>query len=288
MSTFDTPGPITATVTLPIGELRIVATDRPDTTVEVRSTEADRPHADAVRVDLVGRELHVTGRPFGLLAKLTPGTPGRSIEVEIGLPAGSDLTATTQYGGVTASGRLGSCAITARYGDVVLEDTADAGVTVGYGSIRITGAVDGDAEMSTGYGPVQIGRITGAGTLRSRHGSIRVEEILGDADLTGTYEAIDVDTAAGDVRVRTTHGSVRLGRVARGEVTMSSTHGRLEVGIADGSAAWLDVDTAGRISNDLEPRDDPDGSSETVSVHARSQDGAIVVRRVRPVQRSTA
>ncbi|GLZ55874.1 DUF4097 family beta strand repeat-containing protein [Actinomycetospora sp. NBRC 106378] len=287
MPTFDTPGPVAATVTLPIGELRVVASDRTDTTVEVRSTEADRAQADAVRVDLVDRDLRVTGRPLGLLAKLTPGTPGRSIEVVIGLPSGSALTATTHYGAVTASGRLGTCAVTARYGDVLLEDTADTTVTVGYGQARVA-AVDGDAAMTTDYGAVQVGRIAGTASLRSRHGSIRVDEIVGDADLTGTYEPIDVDTAQGDVRVRTTHGAVRLGSVARGEVTLSSTHGRLEVGIAADSAAWLDVDTAGRISNDLTPRDDPDGFAETVSVHARSQDGAIVLRRVGPSQGSTS
>ena len=71
-----------------------------------------------------------------------------------------------------------------------------------------------------------------------------------------------------------------MGRVARGEVSLTSSHGRLEVGIAGTSAAWLDVDTNGRISNDLEPRDDPSGFAETVSVHARSQDGNVVIRRV--------
>ena len=50
MTTFDTPGPITATVDLPIGELHVVASDRTDTTVEVHSNVADRKQADAVRV----------------------------------------------------------------------------------------------------------------------------------------------------------------------------------------------------------------------------------------------
>lgn len=280
MPTFDTPEPITATVTLPIGELRVVATDRPDTTVEVRSTVGDRPHADAVRIELLDRELHVTGRPLGLLAKLTPGTPGRSIEVEIALPTGSALTASTGYGDVTAVGRLGDCAVEARYGDVRLEDTARATVSVGYGQARVTGDVEGDAHLTADHGGVQVGRVGGSATLRSKHGSIRVGEIVGDADLTGGYEAIDVDVVQTDVRVRTTYGGVRLGRAARGEVTLTSTHGRLEVGIAGTSAAWLDIDTRGRVSNDLAPRDDPDGFAETVSVHARSQDGAVVVRRV--------
>ena len=280
MPTFDTPEPITATVHLPIGELRVVATDRADTTVEVHSTAADRAQADAVRIDLDGRELHVAGRPLGLLAKLAPGTPGRSIEVEIGLPTGSALVASTTYGGVTTAGRLGACDVRARYGDVRLEDAASATVVVGYGQARVTGTVEGDAELAADHGGVQVGRVGGAATLRSRHGTVRADEIVGDADLTGGYEAIDVDAVQGDTRARTTHGGVRVGRVARGEVRLTSTHGRLEVGVAATSAAWLDVDTGGRISNDLTPRDDPGGFAETVSVQARSQDGPIVIRRV--------
>ena len=42
MPTFDTPEPITATVDLPIGEIRVVASARSDTTVDVRSAASDR------------------------------------------------------------------------------------------------------------------------------------------------------------------------------------------------------------------------------------------------------
>ena len=279
MPTFDTPAPITATVELPIGELRVTASERADTTVEVRSNAEDAKQADAVRVELVGDALRVTGPSLGILQKLTPKTPGRSLEIEIALPVGSALSVRSSYGGLRADGRLGACTVHARYGDVRIEDAASATLSVGYGQARVSGSVDGDADLSADHGGVQVGRVGGSATLRSKHGTIRADEIAGEARLTGGYGDIDVDVLGSGAQVRSAYGNVRLGRVARGEVSLTSSHGRMELGIADTSAVWLDVDTRGRVSNDLTARDDASGFAESVSVHARSQDGTVVIRR---------
>lgn len=280
MPTFETPTPITATVELPIGELRVIASDRTDTTVDVDSTPEDRAQAGAIRVELVGSELRVTGPSLGLLQKLTPKTPGRSITVEIGLPTGSTLAVRSGYGGVRTEGRLGGCDLYTKFGDVRVEDAASATLATGFGHARVTGTVDGDADLSSDHGGVRVHRVGGEANLRSKHGDIRADEIAGEAQLTGGYGAIEVDVMEAGGRIRTTYGAVRLGRVARGDVSLTSSHGPLEIGIAGTSAAWLDVDTGGRVSNDLAPREDPSGFAETVSVHARSQDGAIVIHRV--------
>lgn len=279
MPTFDTPEPITAIVELPLGELRVVATARSDTYVEVRSAPADQAQADAVRIELVGNELRVTGAPLGLLQKLTPKTPGRSIEVEIALPTDSSLIADTTYGPVTAEGRLGTCKTRARYGDIRLEHAASVELAADYGQARVTGRVDGDADVAADHGGVRVAHVGGAATLRSKHGTIRADALAGEAQLIGTHQDIDVEAIEANARVRTAYGSARLGRVARGEVTMTSTHGRLEIGVAGTSAAWLDLDTGGRVSNALTSRDDPTGFSETVSVNARSRHGDIAIRR---------
>ncbi|WP_224392437.1 DUF4097 family beta strand repeat-containing protein [Pseudonocardia sp. ICBG1293] len=280
MPTYQTPEPVTAVVDLTIGELRVTASDRTDTVVEVRSSEADRAHADRVRVELTGRELHVTGPPLGLLQKLTPRTPGRSIEVGIALPAGSALTATTAYGGIVVEGPLGACEARTRYGDVRVDDAGSADLTADHGHVRIGGTVTGDATVRSDHGGMRVHRIDGTATLTSKHGDIRAEELAGEAVLTGTHGTVDVDELGAGARVRTAYGAVRLGRVHRGEVSLTSTHGRLEIGIAAGSAAWLDLDTTGRVGNDLDPRDAPDGDGvDTVTVHARSREGDIVVRR---------
>lgn len=278
MPGYDTPEPVTAIVDLAIGDLRVTASDRADTVVEVHSSAADRAHADQVRVELTGRELRVTGPRLGLLQRFTPGTPGRTVEVEIALPAGSALTASTGYGSVVAEGALGECTATTRYGDIRIDDAASADLSTAYGHVRIGGTVTGDATVRSDHGGMQIHRVGGSATLSSKHGVVRADELTGDVEVTSTHGPIDVDELGAGGRVRTAYGDVRLGRVRRGELSLTSTHGRLEVGVAEGSAAWLDLDTTGRIGNDLDPREAPDGG-DTVTVHARSREGDIVVRR---------
>lgn len=278
MPTFDTPDPITVTVELPIGELRVVPGDRTDTSVEVHAAPADRAQADAVRIELTGTELRVAGPPLGLLQKLTPRTPGRSVAVQIDLPAGSAPDARTSYGGSAPRARSVR-AIRSGYGDVRVETTASADLTVGYGEVRVSGRIDGDATLTADHGGIRVADVGGAAVPRSKHGSVRADVLAGTAELTGTHGAIDIDVVEADTRVRTAYGSVRLGPVTRGEVDLTSTHGRLEIGVAAGTALWLDADTAGRIGNDLTARDDPAGFTETVAVHARSREGDIVIRR---------
>ena len=72
MPTFDTPGPISVTVELGVGDLRVTATDRTDTVVEVRPSDpgkkADVAAAEQTRVEYANGALLVKTpkgwRPF--------------------------------------------------------------------------------------------------------------------------------------------------------------------------------------------------------------------------------
>ncbi|MEJ2860033.1 DUF4097 family beta strand repeat-containing protein [Actinomycetospora flava] len=278
MPTFDTPTPITATIDLPIGEVRIVATDRPDTTVEVHHSPADKAEAEAVAIEMIGDELRVQGRRLGLRA-LRFGTPGRSLEVEIGLPTGSAVSVRTTYGGIQVDGRLAGCRARATYGDVRLENAAAADLATSYGQVRVTGTVTGDATVDAEHGDVRVHRVEGDAALSTKHGSVHLDDGGGTVRLTGVHGELEVETAAGDVEARSAYGGVRLHRVVRGEVSLTSTYGRLEVGVDPASAVWLDADTRGTVRNALEARPGPEGFAETVAIHARSRDGDVVVRR---------
>ncbi|GAA4941664.1 putative adhesin [Actinomycetospora succinea] len=278
MPTFDTPEPITATIDLPIGEVRVVATDRPDTTVEVHHSPADQAEAEAVSVEMLGAELRVQGRRLGLRA-LRIRTPGRSLEVEIGLPSDSSVSARTTYGNIAVEGRIAGCRAQATYGDVRIEDAAAADLATSYGQVRVTGAVEGDATVSAEHGDVRVHRIGGDADLTTKHGGVHLDDAGGTVRLTGVHGDLEVDAAAGDVVARSAYGAVRLARVIRGEVSLTSTYGRLEIGVDPASAVWLDADTRGQVRNALEPRPSPEGFAETVAIHARSRDGDVVVRR---------
>ena len=65
MPSFDTPGPISVSLTLNIGDVRLVATDRDTSTVEVRPTDptdkADVKAADQTQVEFSAGKLLVKG-----------------------------------------------------------------------------------------------------------------------------------------------------------------------------------------------------------------------------------
>ena len=60
MPTFDTPGPISAVIDLVVGDARITASDRDDTVVEIRPSDAS--HEQDVRVAEQTRVEYSAGR----------------------------------------------------------------------------------------------------------------------------------------------------------------------------------------------------------------------------------
>jgi ABC-2 type transport system ATP-binding protein len=67
------------------------------------------------------------------------------------------------------------------------------------------------------------------------------------------------------VGAKSANGDVRLGDVVRGSVVLETQLGDLEVGIREGTAAWLDVRAnAGRVHNALESGEAPESPAEAV------------------------
>jgi hypothetical protein len=102
----------------------------------------------------------------------------------------------------------------------------------------------------------------------------------GDLRLNAANGSIVVERSFASVVAKTASGDVRLGEVVRGSVVMESKMGDLEIGIPEGTAAWLDVSaSAGRVDNTLDAADAPDGSAQTAEVRARTVLGDILIRR---------
>ena len=82
------------------------------------------------------------------------------------------------------------------------------------------------------------------------------------------------------VAAKSANGAIRLGAVQRGPVVAETAMGAVEIGIADGTAAWLDLDTRyGHLHNALETAGPPAAGEETVEVRARTSYGDITIRR---------
>jgi hypothetical protein len=281
MPTFDTPEPISVTVELGVGDLRIVASDRTDTTVEVRPSDAtkkaDVTAAEHTLVEYAGGRLLIKAPKSWRQYTFRGG--GESIDVQIGLPAGSHLRGETGVAALRCQGRLGECRYKTGAGDLQLDQAGAVQLRTGIGDITLEQA-DGDAEVTTGSGSVRINRIDGPAVVKNSNGDTWIGEITGNLRVNAANGRISVDRACETVAAKSANGDVRLGEVAHGTVLAETALGKVEIGIRDGVAAWLDLNTRfGSVHNDLGPTERPGPGEDAVEVRARTSFGDITINR---------
>jgi DUF4097 and DUF4098 domain-containing protein YvlB len=106
--------------------------------------------------------------------------------------------------------------------------------------------------------------------------------VTGDLRVSGAHGDIDVARAEGSVAAKTAHGTLRVAEVARGTVELETGHGAIEVGIREGTAAWLDVSSgSGQVRNALTASETPEKIEDSIAVHARTRLGNIGALRAR-------
>lgn len=279
MPTFDTPEPITATIEPGIGYVTIVAGDRADTVVEVRPTnpdnESDVDAAKRTTVDFAANALTVRGPK---LNPLSWSSKTRSIDVTIELPTASHIHAKSGMGDLTATGRLGDLSYRAGLGHVQFDEAATLSVTSGTGNV-VGNRITGQATVSTASGRLHLGEL-GGGSLKNSNGSTVVGAALGPVKVRAANGDITVEEAADDVEAKAANGAVRVLDAQRGTLTLETATGEIEVGIHEGTAAWLDVKTKfGRVRNDLTASGPPPEDADRVEIHASTAVGDVIVRR---------
>ncbi len=280
MPTFDTPQPVSARLSLGfvVANVRVTASDRTDTTVDVQpmdaSSKADVKVAEQTRIEYADGRLEVRAPKLSTLFGRTG-----SVDVTITLPSGSRLQGETGMGELLCEGRLGECRFKTGYGEIRLDQAGAVNLRSASGDVTVDHA-DGGAEITASNGAVNIRRIDGPATVKNSNGATWIGEVTGELRVNGANGGVTVDRAHAGVTAKTANGSVRIGEVTSGAVTLETAAGSLEVGIHTGTAAWLDLNTvAGRIRNELAAAAGPDNSEETVEVRARTYVGDIIVRR---------
>jgi DUF4097 and DUF4098 domain-containing protein YvlB len=127
---------------------------------------------------------------------------------------------------------------------------------------------------------VRLGELGGSAVIKNSNGDTWVGVAHGDLRVNAANGRITVDLAHANVVAKSANGDVRLGEIVRSSAVLETHLGDLEVGIREGTAAWLDVSaTAGKVHNALDAADAPEPSAETVEVRARTSVGDIVIRR---------
>jgi DUF4097 and DUF4098 domain-containing protein YvlB len=280
MPHYETPEPIAVTLELGLGNVRIAANDRTDTVVEVRpsdeSDESDVEAAAQARVDYTSGTLRVTG-PKARLFDFSRRT--RSVDVSIELPSGSQVSAQIQVGDFRCAGRLGECRLKTSAGNFWLERTGPLRLETSAGHVTVEG-VTGNADISTGSGTIQVGEVEGAAVVKNSNGDTTIDAARGDLRVRAANGSVRVGRAGASVVAKTSNGSIRLGELVRGSVVLETAMGDLDVGIAEGTAAWLEVSTGyGHMRNLLENATRPEAADETVEVRGRTSYGDITIHR---------
>ncbi|MFC4906521.1 DUF4097 family beta strand repeat-containing protein [Actinomadura gamaensis] len=280
MPTFETPEAITADIQIYVGQVRVHASERADTVVEVRpsnpSAEAGVQAAEQTVVEFSGGRLLVRGPRPRALGYLRPWRG--SVEVNVELPAGSRIEA-EGYADLIATGRLGQTVLRGSNGEIRVEETGALEVKTSVGDVSVE-RVTGPLEAVSSTGTIRIGVLDGSGTVKASTGSISVGEVTGALELkTGTGD-ITVDRVYADVSAKSAHGRIRIGSAVSGTVRLQNGHGKVGVGIAEGTAAWLDLHSKnGVVRNALTTAENPDGAESIVELYANTDYGDIEVHR---------
>ncbi len=287
VSSFDTPSPIAVTLDLYVADVRFAVSDRTDTSVEFRPSNPDKAAdiqaAENTRVEYDGatRTLSIVSRkPRNRFVNFSSKRP-ESIDVIIQLPTDSDVRGAAGIGDWQADGALGTVTLKTDLGAVRLAETGPLNVRNGAGAISVEG-VSGSAEAHAGSGDIRIGAVDGTADVSASNGKVRVGVVTGPASVKASNGSVSVDRALSDLTATSSNGEVRIGEVARGKVSATSKNGAVEVGIREGSAAWLELNTGlGRVYNELNSTDAPEAGEpvDRVEVHASTKLGDITIRR---------
>ncbi|MFJ5719159.1 DUF4097 family beta strand repeat-containing protein [Streptomyces sp. NPDC093149] len=279
MPSFDTPEAISVTARVEAGSIQFTAGDRLDTVVEMRPRNPEK--------DLDVRTVEQTEVTYagGVLTVRTPKSNlfGRTgvVDVTVELPTGSGIDMTGAWTQVLGEGRLGEVRVKTSSGDVRLDTTGPLKLTASHGSITVD-RIEGTAEITTSSGSLRVGLVDGPAVLKNSHGTTTVGAATGELRVSGANGDIEIRRAEDSVTATTAHGTLRVGEVARGTVQLETSYGAIEVGVREGTAAWLDVTSvSGQVRNTLTASEAPEETEDTVKVRARTRHGNIDIRRAR-------
>lgn len=279
MPTFASPEPITVTLRLTLADVRLRASERADTVVTIGPRDPanakDVDLAERTRTEFADGRLEIQApQPWRVLG---PSPNAGALDIEIELPTGSVVDGEAWIADLHTTGELGRCDFATSMGDLTVDRTGPAKLIT---NSRVTARrIGGTAEIKSA-GAVRIDEVGGTTTIKNLNGATEVGRVEGDLTCRSANGDIRIDTALAAVTATTSNGSISVDDIVRGDITLKTANGHIEIGIRPGTAAQLDVHTKfGRVRNTLEAADGPGGADEVATVSTRTSHGDIVVRR---------
>ncbi|WP_369223019.1 DUF4097 family beta strand repeat-containing protein [Streptomyces sp. R39] len=220
MQKFDTPAPVSAVLDIPAGQIRFIAADRTDTTVEVLPADGARSRdvkaAEQIEVGYADGVLRIAAKE----AKNQLFGPSGSVEVTVQLPAGSRVEGKAGSAEFRGVGRLGDVTFHGAYRWTKIDEAASLRLTAVDGDVEV-GRLGGDAEISTARGDIRIAEaLRGTVVLSTQSGDITVTAAA------GVSAALDAGTGHGRVsNALKNDGSAELrirATTSRGDITARS------------------------------------------------------------------
>ena len=275
MPTFVTPEPITATVEVAGAQVRVTASDRTETVVLVQpideASRSDVKVANQTKVDFADALLSVK--------TIVRGDKNGSVAITIDLPAGSSLAASVAHSSVRVDGPLGQCELHMASGQVQLDRIDALQANISAGEVAI-GYIAGRTDIDGAAFAIRISETEGPVAISSSGGRAWIGHAAADLELSSGGGSFDIDRADGSVTATTASGAIRIGRLTRGQAKLMNGSGNIEVGIGEGTAAGIDVNSErGSVRNSVTSPEDPATSDNRVAVHARTRHGDIIVQR---------
>lgn len=270
MPTFATPEPIAVSIETRNGSIRLVATDRADTVVQVRPRDASRgadvSAAEQTRVDFRDGKLVVSGarRASALLRD-------GAVDIDIALPARSRLHASLGSADLRAEGEFGDVRVASASGNTDVD------------------SVTGKLKAATASGSIAVRAVSGAASIATASGDATVGDLDGDLKFKGASGSLAVDRLSGYVKSRTASGSVDVAAAVRGGVSAHTSSGEVTLGVAGGTAVRLDiVSGSGVVSSELDRSDGPQEGDEKFALTVRSGSGDVSIHRTKPVHQAAS
>lgn len=277
MYEFHTPQAPRLRIEIGSGDIEIEATQTDRTTVEItaRADEAGQEAIAETRVEQRGNDIVIEAPRRSSFFRRGP-----ELRVHVVLPVQSQLDARVNSADLHTSGRLMTATVKTGSGDVRLDTvTEDTHVQAGSGDIEIQ--VAGlSTKVQSGSGDVRIRQSRGQLNVNTGSGDIEVDRAESPVQLSTGSGDIRVGDAAGSVSTNSASGDQLIARVASGRVRSNSASGDVHIGVTDGTAAWLDVNTlSGSVHSELDGAEPPADDDDTVEVRVNTVSGDITLVR---------